>query len=841
MHSNKIVRSDPRITLEGYDALEELALNLRWAWDHSADEIWKQLDPRLWELTHNAWVVLQTVSQDKLAAILQDANFRQIVTKLMEEKKNDTECRKSCWFPRTHPQSPLKGVAYFSMEFMLSEALPIYSGGLGNVAGDQLKSANDLDVPVVAVGLLFQKGYFRQLIDRTGAQRAIYPFNEPTQLPIAPLRKANGEWIRLEIALPGWSVWLRVWEATVGRTKLYLLDTNDAANFPAHRGITSELYGGDIETRLKQELVLGIGGWRLLTTLGLDPEICHMNEGHSAFAIFERTLTFMQKTNQTFDVALAATRAGNLFTTHTAVSAGFDVFPPHLIRLYLQRYAEFRLGIPIDQLLALGRKNPDDPEEYFNMAYLAMRGSCFVNGVSRLHGSVSRRLFEPLFPNWPKTEIPVGFVTNGVHTPSWDSAASDELWTKACGKKRWLEDTELLGEKFSSVSDEEIWNMRNQDRAALVTYARARSASQLASQGVFEEEVKKAQHFFDPNALTLGFARRFASYKRPNLLLTDPDRLLLLLTNEERPVQLIIAGKAHPADQAGQDLIQQWTRFIRQAGMNVRITFLSDYDMLLTEHLVQGVDVWINTPKRPWEASGTSGMKILVNGGLNLSELDGWWAEAYSPDVGWAIGDGQEHPNDPSWDEQEAKDLYKLLEEQIVPEFYNRNGNGLPKAWVARIRASMTRLTPHFSTNRTVREYTEQYYLPAAANYRKRAANNGALAKQIIDWCQQLDEKWDRIHFKQSRIETTKEHHRLEVDIYLNQVNPEYVRAELYSEVQVYPMQLLKSPDISSGLHTYTVEIPSTQNLDYFTPRLIPHHPDAFIPLETAHILWKSK
>ena len=840
MHSNKIVRTDPRISLEGYDALEELALNLRWSWDHGADEIWKQLDPRLWELTHNAWVVLQTVSQDKLKAILKDSSFQRIVTKLLEEKKSDAELRKSCWFPRTHPQSPLRCVAYFSMEFMLSEGLPIYSGGLGNVAGDQLKSANDLDVPVVAVGLLFQKGYFRQLIDRTGAQRAVYPFNEPTQLPIVPLRKANGEWIRLEIALPGWSVWLRAWEATVGRTKLYLLDTNDAANFPAHRGITSELYGGDIETRLKQELVLGIGGWRLLTELGLQPEICHMNEGHSAFAILERALTFMQKSNQPFDVALAATRAGNLFTTHTAVSAGFDLFPPHLIRLYLQRYAEFRLGISIDQLLALGRKNPDDPEEYFNMAYLAMRGSCFVNGVSRLHGSVSRRLFEPLFPNWPKTEIPVGFVTNGVHMPSWDSAASDELWTKACGKKRWLEDTELLGERFNTVSDEEIWNMRNRDRTALVTYARARSTSQLASQGILEEEVKKAQHFFDPNALTLGFARRFASYKRPNLLLTDPDRLLRLLTNEERPVQLIIAGKAHPADQAGQDLIQQWTRFIRQADMRARVTFLSDYDMLLTEHLVQGVDVWINTPRRPWEASGTSGMKILVNGGLNLSELDGWWAEAYSPDIGWAIGDGQEHPNDPSWDEQEAKDLYKVLEEQIVPEFYNRNGNGLPKAWVTRIRASMTRLTPHFSTNRAVREYTEQYYLPSAANYRKRAANNGALAKEIIDWRRQIDERWDRIHFKELRTQT-KEQHDLEVDIYLNQLDPKHVRVELYSEMQVYQMRLHRSPDTSSGLHTYKIEIPATQNLAYFTPRLIPHHPDAFVPLETTRILWKTR
>ena len=447
------------------------------------------------------------------------------------------------------------------MEFMLSEALPIYSGGLGNVAGDQLKAASDLGVPVVGVGLLYQQGYFRQVIDKDGAQQALFPYNDPGQLPITPLRQPNGEWLRLEIALPGYSVWLRAWQVQVGRVKLYLLDSNDAANFPAHRGITSELYGGGPELRLKQELLLGIGGWRLLGALGIKPEVCHLNEGHAAFAVLERARSFMEETGQPFEVALAATRAGNLFTTHTAVAAGFDRFAPALIEQYLGGYAEKKLGITLHDLLALGRQNPNDSSESFNMAYLAIRGSGAVNGVSRLHGKVSRHLFEPLFPHWPEDEVPVGHVTNGVHMPTWDSAAADDLWTEACGKDRWLGTTETLEQDIRRVSDARLWQFRTAASKSLVEYARERLSRQLAASGASPEAVDGAKHLFDPNALTLGFARRFATYKRPNLLLHDPERLLRLLTNPQRPVQLIIAGKAHPADQAGQALIQEWIAF----------------------------------------------------------------------------------------------------------------------------------------------------------------------------------------------------------------------------------------------------------------------------------------
>ena len=390
--------------VEGFDSLAELALDMRSSWNHATDQVWRQLDPVLWELTHNPWVVLQTVSREKLQRVLADPAFRKNVDDLVQARRDAAEA--PAWFQQTYPQSALSCVAYFSMEFMLSEALPIYSGGLGNVAGDQLKAASDLGVPVIGVGLLYQQGYFRQVIDKDGAQQALFPYNDPGQLPITPLRQANGEWLRLEIALPGYSVWLRAWQVQVGRVKLYLLDSNDAANYPAHRGITSELYGGGPELRLKQELLLGIGGWRLLAALGIQPEVCHLNEGHAAFAVLERARSFMEETGQPFEVALAVTRAGNLFTTHTAVAAGFDRFAPALIEQYLGGYAEQKLGITLHDLLALGRQNPNDSSEPFNMAYLAIRGSGAVNGVSRLHGKVSRHLFEPLFPHWPAGRSP---------------------------------------------------------------------------------------------------------------------------------------------------------------------------------------------------------------------------------------------------------------------------------------------------------------------------------------------------------------------------------------------------------------------------------------------------
>jgi starch phosphorylase len=827
----------------GFEAVAELALDMRSSWNHATDQLWRELDPDLWDLTRNPWAVLQTVSPEKFQKMLANSAFRQDVDDLVQARREAAEA--PAWFQQAYPKSRLSGVAYFCMEFMLSESLPIYSGGLGNVAGDQLKAASDLGLPVIGVGLLFQQGYFRQAIDNDGAQQALFPYNDPGQLPIIPLRRSNGEWLRLEIALPGYSVWLRAWQVQVGRTRLYLLDSNDAANYPAHRGITSELYGGGPELRLKQEILLGIGGWQLLKALGIQPEVCHLNEGHAALAVLERARSFMEENNQPFEVALAVTRAGNLFTTHTAVTAGFDRFAPALVQQYLGGYAEQELGISQNDLLALGRRDPNDASEPFNMAYLAIHGSGAINGVSRLHGQVSRRLFQPLFPRWPAQEVPVGHVTNGVHMPTWDSAPADDLWTDACGKSRWLKPIDSLEQDINRVSDTRLWEFRIAGSKSLVEYARQRLSLQLAASGASPEVIEETKHLFDPNTLTLGFARRFATYKRPNLLLHDPERLLRLLTNPLRPVQLIMAGKAHPADRDGQALIQQWIQFIRRPEARHRAIFLSDYDMHLTEHLVQGADVWLNTPRRPWEASGTSGMKVLVNGGINLSELDGWWAEAYSPEVGWALGDGQEHGDDPAWDVVEAEQLYDLLEGEVVPEFYTRDDQGIPRAWVARMRESMTRLTPRFSTNRAVCEYAEQQYLPAASAYLERAADRGKIGADLINWRRALDQNWAGLRFGETKVETDAEQHLIEVQVYLDDLDPAAVRVELYADgiyggaPELEEMKPLRELVGAANGYVYGARVTATRPATDYTARLIPRHDGAAVPLEAAHILWQ--
>jgi len=753
------------------DALTDLALDLRWSFNHSADRLWEQLDPELWDLTHNPWVLLQTLSREKMQSVIADPSFQRLLTDLHREKTLAKESE--AWFQKAYPRSSISTIAYFSMEFMLSEALPIYSGGLGNVAGDQLKAASNLGVPVTGIGLLYQQGYFRQEIDAQGHQQALYPFNDPGQLPIRPVREQNGEWLRLVLPLPGFKLWIRAWQVQVGRTKLYLLDTNDPANPPAYRGITTELYGGGPELRLKQELVLGIAGWRLLRALGLRPEVCHLNEGHAAFAVLERARSYMEDSGQTFDVALTITRAGNLFTTHTPVQAGFDRFAPGLIECYLGKYAEERLSISFDELLALGRRNPHDSSEPFNMAYLAIRGSGAVNGVSKLHGQVSRRIFQVLFPRWPETEVPVTHVTNGVDMPTWDSAEADRLWELACGKNRWRGTLANMEKDVTAVSDPDIWQLRADSRKILVDYVRRLYVRQLEARGASSEDLAQAALILDNDILTLGFARRFAAYKRPNLLLHDPARLLNILLNRDRPVQLVLAGKAHPQDAEGQEMIRQWVEFARRPEARSRVVFLSDYDVLMAEHLVQGVDVWVNTPRRPWEASGTSGMKVLVNGGLNLSELDGWWAEAYSPEVGWAIGDGREHGDDPSWDAAEAESLYAVLEREVIPEFYARDERGIPRRWVARMRESMARLTPSFSANRVVRQYTDERYLSAAAAFRRRHENLGSLGTDLVAWQADLAKHWSSLRFGSATVQQQGEQYLFQVQVFLDDMNSE--------------------------------------------------------------------
>jgi starch phosphorylase len=818
------------------------ALDLHWAWNHAGDALWRRLDKTLWERTQNPWLMLQYLTRDRIDQLATDPDVLAAL-EVLEQSRERYRTRPP-WRPPGVTSLP--PVAYFSMEFGLHEALPLYAGGLGMLAGDHLKTASDLDVPLVGVGILWQQGYFRQVIDAEGMQAAFYPFNDPASLPVQPVVGHGGRRLRVALRLPGREILLRAWQVTVGRSMLYLLDSNDPLNAPPDRGLTSALYGGGSEARLMQDIILGVGGWRLLESVGREVDVCHLNEGHAAFVVVERARCFMERHQVTFREALWATRAGNIFTTHTAVPAGFDAFQTGEVerqRAYFDEYIQ-RLGLSWPELLGLGRRNPDDEREPFSMAWLAVRGCSRVNGVSRLHGDVSRRLFSQLFPRWPEWEVPVGHVTNGVHVPSWDSPWTDTLWTRAAGKERWLGDVSALTEAIQRMSDEDIWDVRALERQDLVRYARKRLERQLARQGQPEVAERLVQAVLRPDALTLGFARRFASYKRPNLLLTDPDRLQRLLTRPDRPVQLIVAGKAHPEDDEGKRLVQQWVCFATQPAVRGHVVFLDDYDMRLAMELVQGVDLWLNTPRRPWEACGTSGMKVLVNGGLNVSTLDGWWAEAYGPASGWALGDGRE-PRGNEWDGRDAQQLYALLEEEIVPEFYARDASDLPRQWIARMRSSMATLAPRFSSARMLQEYVEGGYLPAAASFRRRAADGSRIAKELDQWTRRLEGHWSDVRF--GDVTEAVEDGTLSVSalVHLGDIGADAVRVQLYAEPEdggaplVFAMDSMEPVLPEADAFLCRVSVKTRRPASHFTMRVVPYHPEANVPIESSLITWQ--
>jgi starch phosphorylase len=822
--------------------LADLALDLRWTWSHFSDRLWETLDRDGWERTGNPYFILQNVSQARLDEAANDPSFTAELQKWITERQRYLQ--DSGWYGQQAGAATLKSVAYFSMEFGLGEALPVYSGGLGILAGDHLKTASDLGVPMVGVGLLYQQGYFRQVLDPDGRQQEAFPYNDPTSLPVTPVQNREGGWLRIRLELPGRSILVRVWQALVGKVTLYLLDSNDLLNSPADRGATALLYPSSAKARLTQEIILGLAGWRVLEELGLEVDVCHLNEGHAAFAVLARAHSYVRRTGQPFHVALWATRAGNTFTTHTPVEAAFDRFPPELIRPYVSYLAEL-MQVSIRELLALGRKDPDDDDEPFNMAYLALRGCSVVNGVSRLHETVSREIFQPLFPHWPQYEVPIGHVTNGVHVPSWDSQQADTLWTCTCGKERWLGRLDELCASMERVSDEDLWSLRTSQRQALIRYARHRLIRQMRERGAAPEHIQQARHILDANAITLGFARRFTEYKRPNLLLHDADRLARILSHSQRPVQLIVAGKAHPNDAEGKQLIHAFTSFAGRSDIWNRVVFLEDYDMALAQHLVAGIDVWINTPRRPMEACGTSGMKILVNGGLNLSELDGWWAEAYQPDVGWAIGDNQEHYG-LTYNGIEASRLYSILEQEVIPEFYERDRRGMPQKWLKRIRTSMARLTPQFSSNRMVREYVERIYLPASAALRRRSDNHAKLARDLEAWHSQLRESWGSVRFGDMRMIQIEDRWHVETEVYVGELKSDHVEVQLYADplgdAKVPTCVAMSQQDAIPGAvngFIYTAECSASRPADHYTPRIVPFHPDALIPLEEPLIVWK--
>jgi starch phosphorylase len=820
--------------------LAELSLDMRLTGSQLATRIWESLDPEAWERSTNPFMILQNAHQDKLDAAASDESLKAEWSEWLARWRRYIES--PGWFGETHSESALKGVAYFSMEFGLGEALPIYSGGLGILAGDHMKSASDLNVPVVGVGLLYQQGYFRQVLAQDGWQLEALPFNDPGSLPVTPVFDEDGRWPRVRLNLPGRTLFLRVWQVQIGKVKLYLLDSNHPLNSPWDRGITANLYAAGKDNRLLQEIVLGVGGWRLLEKLGLDVQVCHLNEGHAAFAVLARAKSFADKHSIDFRTAFCATRAGNVFTTHTPVEAAFDKFDPAMLAKYAQPTVE-EMGLTMRDFLALGRRDPNNDDEPFNMAYLAMRGACHVNGVARLHGQVSKRLFNVLFPYWPEVEVPVGHVTNGVHVPTWDSAAANNLWSDAYqGEGYWANHMEKAAEAVGRVDDEQIWDFRAASRKTLVAYVRKRFTRQIRESGASEELVSQCGHVLDPNVLTLGFARRFTAYKRPNLVLHDAERFANILKNNERPVQFIVAGKAHPNDDDGKRMIRAMAQFSWREDVRDRVIFLEDYDIALAQNLAAGIDVWLNNPRRPAEACGTSGMKMVVNGGLHFSTLDGWWDEAYSPEVGWALGDDQEHG--PEHDASDALQLYDMLEQQIVPEFYDRDQAGAPRAWIARIRASMTTLTARFSSERMVRDYVEQAYLPAAQAFLIRSKDNAKVARQIESWRQSNSEGWQETRFGEVRVEEADGQFHFEVQAYLGDVPDEAVRVELFAEPPsgeaAEPIVMERIGPIHGAVNgfRYAASVPANRAWDDFTARLVPYHPNAFVPLEDTHIRW---
>ena len=831
----------------GLEGLADLALDLRWTVRQTTDRIWEMLDAEAWEKTKNPYLILQNVSRARLEEAAADENLKKEIASWQEKR-----CRLLEKPPSADKDDPTS-IAYFSMEFGLSEALPIYSGGLGILAGDYLKTASDMGVPLTGIGLLYQQGYFRQILSQDGSQLEAFPYNDPETLPIVPARDRDGSRLRVRIELPGRSLILRVWQANVCRISLYLLDSNDPMNRPWDRAITANLYSPGQERRLIQEIVLGIGGWNVLEKLGIEPEICHLNEGHAAFVVLARAHSFMKRTGCSARAALWATRAGNIFTTHTPVEAGFDRFDRSLVEKYAHFYAEL-LGHSMDDLMKLGlAREPGGPAEaaLFNMAHLALSGCSHANGVSRLHGRISRRIFQSSYPRWPEKEVPVDYVTNGVHIPTWDSPAAQRLWSEACPGGCGPEGIDYLKDSLAKKSDEELWCFRAEARRDLVEYVRRRHFRQEVERGAGEEELKAAKHVLNANILTIGFARRATAYKRTDLLLSNPERLAAILKNDKRPVQLVMAAKAHPADEEGKEMVRKMAGFAARPDVSDRAVFLSDYDIDLAQHLQPGVDVWINTPRRPNEACGTSGMKILANGGLNLSNLDGWWDEAYEPEVGWCLGDRREHA-EPARDEEEAEMLYRLLEDTVVPLFYERNEAGIPVAWTAMVRASMTRLTPHYSSERMMRQYLEKLYQPAARAYRRRSADGGRLAGTLAEWQARLEEGWKDLRLGRLNISREGEMWSFSVEAYLGELPPEDVRVELYAD----PLQEKESEAGEGGRperiemqrlgplagavngFVFGAKVAATRAAEDYTPRIVPYHPEAFIPMEEGHILW---
>ncbi len=842
---------------EPLQPLRELAYNLHWSWDHETIALFRRLDRELWESSgHNPVRMLGTIRQERLEEAASDPGFLAHLERVHQRFLHYMQAR--TWYEACYGTQGPACIAYFSAEFGLTECIPIYSGGLGILAGDHLKSASDLGIPLVGVGILYQRGYFRQYLSADGWQQESYPVNDFYNMPLLLQRHEDGQPVKIPLEFPGRTVTVQVWRAQVGRVPLFLLDTNIAENRPEDREISDELYGGDIETRIQQEMLLGIGGLRALRAVGFRPYVFHMNEGHSAFLALEHIRLLMEEHGLTFAEAREVAMAGNIFTTHTPVPAGIDVFPVDLVDRYLGHYYT-ALGISREDFLALGRARPEDSQAPFNMAILAIHLSGQVNAVSRLHSTIARRMWRNVWPDVPEEEIPITWVTNGIHVRSWISRDMAELYDRYLGP-RWRDEPadQTVWEGVTEIPDEELWRTHERRRERMVAFARRRLRAQLAQRGASPAEIALASEVLSPEALTIGFARRFAAYKRATLIFQDLERLTRLLMDRERPVQIIFAGKAHPRDDEGKALIRQVVQYASQEGLRHHIVFLEDYDMNVARYLVQGADLWLNTPRRFLEACGTSGMKAAANGVLNISILDGWWDEAYRPEIGWAIGRGEVYQDYAYQDQVESQALYNLLEKEVIPLFYNRGSDGLPRGWIARMKASMRALCPTFNTNRMVQEYNERFYQPATGRYRRLMEDNLSRARALARWKARVRQHWSEVRVEDitaNAIREVKVGDRLAIRarVRLGSLSPDDVSVQVYygpisaegrivqGKTATLTLEADRPQSDDEGWYTFVGTISCTSSGQHgYALRVLPHHEDLVNPYEPGLIVWSS-
>ncbi|MFW6161197.1 MAG: alpha-glucan family phosphorylase [Planctomycetota bacterium] len=835
---------------DNLQALRELAYNLWWCWNADAFELFRRLDPDVWRrVRHNPVRLLAETSQERMTEASHDDGFVAAVQRVRD--KFEGYMAAETWFGETHADLGQTRVAYFSAEFGLTECLPIYSGGLGVLAGDHMKSTSDLGLPLVGIGLLYREGYFRQYLSADGWQQEFYPDLDFYNLPLI-LEQRDGEPVTVEVEYPGRPVKAQVWRVQIGRIPLFLLDANLEENRPDDREITAQLYGGDLEMRVCQEILLGIGGVRALEALGIEPEVFHMNEGHSAFLAIERTRRLMAREEASFQEASEAVAATNAFTTHTPVPAGNDVFGEPLMAKYFHTLSH-GLGLTWEEFMGLGRQNPLDKGEPFCMTVLAMKVANGRNGVSKLHGRVSRAMWHRIWHGAPQDEVPIISITNGVHAQSWLSYDMAQLFDRYIGPD-WAAKAvdQSLWEGVERIPDAELWRTHERRRERLVAVARRRLRRQLHQRGASSRELATADEVLDPEALTIGFARRFATYKRATLLFRDMQRLGWLLNDPQRPVQIIYAGKAHPRDNSGKEMIRKIIQVSREEGFRSKIVFLEDYDLSVAHYLASGVDVWLNTPRRPLEASGTSGMKIAVNGGLNISILDGWWCEAYRPENGWAIGRGEEYDDEETQDAVESQALYDILEKEVVPTFYQRGSDGLPRKWIQKMKASMRTVCPEFNTHRMVQEYTERFYVPGIRKGRKLLASGLANARSLATWKQRLAKAWQGIEILSVEVAAQREHRvgaelPVRAAVRLGNVTDDDIVVQIY-EGKLNAHHEIQEPTIldmacercdDDGVCHYTGSIPcENAGLHGCVLRILPRHEDLSNPHDTGLILW---